>query len=184
MSTDEAWFRFVAVPAAALCAATPGYAVQYLSVEQAQRLMFGAGADFERRDLALSKEMAREIEKTSGVKVLRLQQPWWRVSEQGMAGGHFIVDQVIGKHEFITYAVALAENGTVRQIEILDYRENYGFEVRNPAWRAQFVGKTRADPLSLDADIRNISGATLSCRHISEGVKRLLATYEYFWRRR
>jgi Na+-transporting NADH:ubiquinone oxidoreductase subunit C len=184
MRADEAWFALIAAPAVTLCAATPGYAVQYLSVEQAQRLMFGAGASFERRDVTLSQEMAREIEKNSGVKVSRLQQPWWRVSGQGTAGGHFIVDEVIGKHEFITYAVALGESGAVRQIEILDYRENYGFEVRNPAWRAQFVGKTRADPLSLDADIRNISGATLSCRHISEGVKRLLATYEYLWRPR
>jgi hypothetical protein len=100
-----------------------------------------------------------------------------------MAGGYFIVDEVVGKHEFITYALALADNGAVRQIEILDYRENYGFEVRSPAWRAQFVGKTSADPFSLDADIRNISGATLSCRHLTEGVRRLLATHEYLRRR-
>jgi FMN-binding protein len=42
----------------------------------------------------------------------------------------------------------------------------------------QFVGKTASAPLKLDADIRNISGATLSSRHVTEGVRRLLATYE------
>jgi Na+-translocating ferredoxin:NAD+ oxidoreductase RnfG subunit len=42
----------------------------------------------------------------------------------------------------------------------------------------QFAGKTAADPLRLDGDIKNISGATLSCRHITDAVKRLLATYE------
>ena len=52
-----------------------------------------------------------------------------------------------------------------------------GYEVRNPEWRKQFVGKTAADPLRLNADIRNISGATLSSRHVTDGVKRVLATY-------
>ena len=40
------------------------------------------------------------------------------------------------------------------------------------------VGKSVADPLKLDVGIRNISGASLSSRHITDGVKRILATYE------
>ena len=32
--------------------------------------------------------------------------------------------------------------------------------------------------LKLDEDIQNISGATLSCRHLTDGVKRLLALYD------
>jgi Na+-translocating ferredoxin:NAD+ oxidoreductase RnfG subunit len=50
------------------------------------------------------------------------------------------------------------------------------FEIKK--WRAQFVGKTSKSTLKLDSDIKNISGATLSCRHITDGVKRLLAFYE------
>ena len=102
------------------------------------------------------------------------EQRVWRVS----GGGFFIVDEVVGKHEFITYAAGLNADGSLRQIEILDYRESYGYEVRTPAWRRQFVGKRAGDRLKLDDDIKNISGATLSCRHITDGVKRLLAFYE------
>jgi FMN-binding protein len=82
------------------------------------------------------------------------------------------------EHEFITYAVGLNANGSVKQIEVMDYRETYGGEIRNENWRGQFVGKTSESPLKLDRDIKNISGATLSCRHITDGVKRLLAFYE------
>ena len=32
-------------------------------------------------------------------------------------------------------------------------------------------------PLKLDEDIQNISGATLSCKHIAEGVRRVLAIH-------
>jgi Na+-translocating ferredoxin:NAD+ oxidoreductase RnfG subunit len=93
-------------------------------------------------------------------------------------GGWFIVDEVVGKHEFITYAAGLNADGSVKQIEIMDYRETYGGQIRDQKWRAQFVGKTGKSTLKLDSDIKNISGATLSCRHITDGVKRLLAFYE------
>jgi Na+-translocating ferredoxin:NAD+ oxidoreductase RnfG subunit len=98
----------------------------------------------------------------------------WKVSN----GGWFIVDQVLGKHEYITYALGLTATGAVKQIEILDYRETYGYQVRDESWRQQFVGKTAESPLNLDRDIRNISGATLSSRHITDGVRRLLVTYD------
>ena len=86
------------------------------------------------------------------------------------------IDKVYGKHEFITYAVALDTGGGVRGIEIMDYRESYGDQIRQPKWRAQFAGKRYGQPLAIDKQIKNISGATLSCVHITEGVRRLLAT--------
>jgi Na+-translocating ferredoxin:NAD+ oxidoreductase RnfG subunit len=89
--------------------------------------------------------------------------------------GRVIVDSVLGKFEQIDYAVALDAAGKVLAIEILTYREGHGAEVRLPAWRNQFVGKSAADPLKIGADIANISGATLSCTHITDGVHRLVA---------
>ena len=89
--------------------------------------------------------------------------------------GRVIVDSVLGKFEQIDYAVAVDAGGKVLAIEILTYREGHGAEVRLPAWRNQFVGKTAADPVRIGADIANISGATLSCTHITDGVHRLVA---------
>jgi len=97
----------------------------------------------------------------------------WRADN----GAMFFVDEVVGKHEFITWALGINPDGSVRGIEILDYRETYGAEVCEPNWRAQFVGKAHGAELRLHRDIRNISGATLSCRHLTDGVKRLLATH-------
>lgn len=65
----------------------------------------------------------------------------------------------------------------MKQIEIMQYNESYGYEVRNASWRAQFVGKSAHSPLQLNVDIKNISGATLSSKHITDGVKRLLQKY-------
>jgi Na+-transporting NADH:ubiquinone oxidoreductase subunit NqrC len=105
------------------------------------------------------------------------EQPAWAASVRGAVVGHVLMDEVIGKHELITYAVGIGADGGVRGVEILDYRETRGGEVRDPRWRAQFVGKRRGAPLRLEQDIQNISGATLSCRHITEGVRRLLGLH-------
>jgi hypothetical protein len=39
-------------------------------------------------------------------------------------GGWFIVDEVVGKHEMITYAVGISPNGSILGIEILEYVES------------------------------------------------------------
>jgi hypothetical protein len=93
----------------------------------------------------------------------------------GQPLGYVVTDDVVGKFELISYAVGLGLDGAVRQIEILSYRESHGGEIRLPAWRRQFVGKTAASPLRVGDDIANISGATLSCTHVSEGVRRIVA---------
>jgi Na+-transporting NADH:ubiquinone oxidoreductase subunit NqrC len=70
----------------------------------------------------------------------------------------------------------------VRSVEILEYRETYGGEIRNPAWRQQFVGKRFGSGVQLGKDIRNISGATLSSRHVTDGIRRLLVTWQLLLR--
>jgi uncharacterized protein with FMN-binding domain len=144
------WTPFVAAPAAIMLVA-PASATVYLTVEQAQQAIF-PGAAF-----------------SSGG-----QPGVFRTS----SGGYVIVDRVIGKHEYIKFAVGINANGTIKQIEILEYIESYGYEVRGAGWRAQFVGKSAASPLQLNVDITNISGATLSSRHLTEGVKRIMMAYQ------
>jgi len=164
--------RLLLIPVAALVVAAPVHATVYLSVEQAQALMF-PGATFTSVPVTLTPEQMKAIEKDSDVNVLSPQLKVWKSS----TGGWFIADQVVGKHDFIPFAVALDEHGAVKDVEILEYRETYGDQVRNANWRAQFTGKTHGAPLKVGDDIKNISGATLSSRHITDGVKRLLSTY-------
>ena len=165
--------RFLLLPVAASVASLPASATVYLSVEQAQALMF-PGATFTKDFRTLTADQARGIEKASDVNVRNREVMAWRAS----TGGWFIVDEVVGKHEFIPFALALDESGAVKDLEILEYREAYGDQVREPAWRAQFTGKKHGARLKLNQDIMNISGATLSSRHVTDGVKRLLATYD------
>lgn len=164
-------------PALATLSASPAYAVQYLDIAQAQKLFFPQADGFASLPLLLTAEQKAYVEKAAGLRMRYVRQPVWKVTENGTHVGWVVQDEVYGKHEFITYAVALDANGAVRGVEILDYRETHGREVRNPKWRAQFTGKQHGAPLKLGEDIQNISGATLSCKHVAEGVRRILALH-------
>jgi len=162
----------LAALAAPLLSPPAAYATTYLSIEQAQKLMF-PGQALKPAFLTLTPQQAAAIQRDSGVNVLNRELKAWRAAD----GGWFIADQVVGKHEFITFALALDASGAVKDVEILDYRESYGDQVRGAGWRAQFTGKRHGAALKLGADIKNISGATLSSKHVTDGVKRLLSTY-------
>ncbi len=163
--------RILVIPLAAAAVSSPAYAIVYLSVPQAQQLMF-AGQALTALPLTLSSADIAAIERDSGVKVYPGSLRVWKAAD-----GYFCTDSVIGKHDLIDYAVALSGDGKVRQVEILEYREAYGGEVRNAHWRSQFVGRHHGDPVTVGRDIQNISGATLSSQHLTEGIRRLLATY-------
>lgn len=165
------------VPVALACVAAPVQATQYLSVEQAQRALFPEADAFAATPVRLTAELRARPQAESLGPIRGDQLRAWAASRGGVLLGHVMVDEVIGKHELITYALGIGADGAVRNVEIMDYRESRGGEVRDPRWRAQFKGKRRDSPLRLEEDIQNISGATLSCRHITEGVRRLLVLY-------
>jgi hypothetical protein len=146
------WTAPIAISVSGVCAA---HAVEYLSVAAAQKLAFPPANRF------VELEAGRSWKAQAGDRLL----------------GLFVLDHVIGKHLYIDYAVSLDTGGRVRRVDILQYRESYGGEVRSESWLAQFAGKAAGSQLKVGADIRNISGATLSSMHVTEGVKRILAAY-------
>ena len=170
------WFTILPAAVAAVAAA-PASATVYLTIQAAQQAMF-PGAAFVGHDLALTPEQRSVIAKASAVGSFDKVQRVWDVRSGNKRIGWFIVDRVLGKHEMITYAVALTPDGAVKRVEILEYRETYGGEVRNPGWRQQFVGKRFGSALQLGRDIKTISGTTLSSRHVTDGVRRLVATWQ------
>lgn len=153
---------------------TSAFAVDYLSADQAAKLMFPDADAFEARTVPLDAAQLQQLE-AQGVRGRSASWPVRVARRGGTALGYVVSDEVMGKVELISYAVGLALDGSVKQVEILSYRESHGFEIRLPAWRRQFVGKGGASALRVGEDIANISGATLSCTHVTDGVRRIVA---------
>ena len=159
-------------------AASDALAERYLSPVEAQQVCFPQADQFEAQTISLTPEESKTIEQKSGAKVRARENRIWLARKGTNLLGLLVLDHVFGKHEAIEYAVAVSPEGAVLQVEILEYREHYGGEIRNAKWRDQFKGKTAGAKLKLDDDIHNISGATISCRNVTNGVRRVLATFE------
>src|SRR6201998_2272250 len=101
--------RYPLPGAAIVSLASPAFAVRYLSIEEAQKAAFPSAHFTE-------------------VQAGRV----WKAEGGGKVAGLFVFDRVIGKHLYIDYAVALSPSGAVQRVEILEYRESYGREVRRP----------------------------------------------------
>ena len=151
-----------------------GQAERFLTAEEALRLCFPKAQRFETLTLELRRDELKAIESETKQRIRKNEIKLWLALPYGV----LMADQVIGKHDFIDYAVAISTNGSVKQVEILEYREHYGGQVRQPKWREQLQGKTVRDRIKLGGDIYNITGATLSCRHVTEGVKKLLLVFD------
>lgn len=162
----------------AIAASGSAFATQYLSIDEAQHVLFQDATEFKPILLALSTEQMRQVEKLSGLPARSVQ---WRVMSAWHGEtllGYVVFDDVVGKYELISYAVGMNRDATVGQIEILAYRESHGFEIRNAAWRKQFAGKSVQAGLTVGEGIANISGATLSATHVTDGVRRIAAVVQ------
>jgi Na+-translocating ferredoxin:NAD+ oxidoreductase RnfG subunit len=74
--------------------------------------------------------------------------------------------------------VALDTVGAVQRVLLTAYRENIGGEVGSKRFMEQFKGKNAGSPLQLNRDIDGISGASLSSRAVTVGVRKAVG----FWK--
>jgi hypothetical protein len=74
----------------------------------------------------------------------------------------WVIDE-IGKVQNITFGI-LVEDGEVRSLRVLQFRESRGWEIRYPFFTRQFDRLRLTDTGNLSHNIDGISGATLSVK--------------------
>ncbi|MGH8259616.1 MAG: FMN-binding protein [Steroidobacteraceae bacterium] len=164
--------------AAALAPMQVVIAAEYLSVADAQKALFPQADRFNEVMLALSPAQRQRAAELAGPQPPHRSIRIWKALRGKETLGYVFVDEVVGRQEFITYAAGIDRTGRLGPLEILAYRESHGGEIRNPAWRRQFEGRQGLQQLTFRVDIKNISGATLSCEHVTEGVRWLVALWD------
>ena len=84
----------------------------------------------------------------------------------------------IGKEMPITVGIVV-DNGAVVRVRVLVYRESRGWEVKSPAFTAQFDGARLTPKQGLDRRIDGISGATLSVRALGRLARLALMLHQH-----
>jgi len=135
-----------------------------------------------RKDLIrLNSDKKSQIEERIGWKFPEEEFEVY-VGETGTrVDGYAVVQNTIGKHKPMTYMVGVDGQGSISDIELLIFREARGSEVRQKRFNSQYEGKTVLDPVRINKDIINISGATMSVRSMSAGIKRVLVLVDEFY---
>ncbi|MBV8144832.1 MAG: FMN-binding protein [Gammaproteobacteria bacterium] len=180
MSWFDRWTPWIGA-LGALGAGLPAQIVvasEYLSIDGAQKALFPQADRFSEVILSLSPAQRDRVAALAGPQPPHRSLRAWRALHGAEQLGFVFVDEVIGKEDFITYALAIDAGGRLSAPEVLVYRESHGGEIRNPGWRRQFAGRQGLDQLRVQTDIKNIAGATLSCEHLTEGVRWLAALWQ------
>lgn len=147
-------------------------------VGESLKTMFGNSISITRIVVTLTLEDKQSIIERAKSRWLADTIVVYRCSVGSSEIGYGFIDNVKGKTQFITYLVGMRPTASVQDIDVLAYRESYGGEIAYESFRKQFRQKTASDKLQPGKDIKNISGATISVRAITDGVRKTLATFE------
>lgn len=157
------------------------HAEVFMTEEDAVKIML-AGSERVRKDvIRLSQEKKDVIEQRIGWKFPEESFELYIGETGDTIDGYAMVNNTIGKHKHMTYMVGVDNRGACTDVELLVFREAKGSEVRRKRFNAQYEGKTVSDPIRINKDIINITGATMSVRSISAGVKRVLVLVDEFY---
>ena len=137
------------------------------------------GADKIKKDRVwLTKEQILAIEEINMFKLVENRFTFYQGIKNGKPMGAMLIDNIIGKSFPITFMTVLNTDGTVRDVEIMIYRESQGWEVKYDSFLRQFFGKNST---SDRRKILTITGATLSVNAIKLGVYKAMAAYEVLY---
>jgi len=110
-----------------------------------------------------------ENQKKLGFKVK--DQSLYKIIIEDQIEGYLFIDSKRSKFDLFDYMVVLNKDLSIKKVNILVYREDYGGEICSPTFLKQFNGKNYQSKLKLGDDVQGISGATISCRQSISGVK-------------
>ena len=161
------------LPAALFAAVPCAHALDLQSFEQAAQKLY-PGRKLTPADFKLTPEQFARLKSEYRVPALRPAFKVWQVE----GGGWLYLDQVWGLNDIVTYLAAIGADGKLLGIEVLVCAEGY-CDLYTPAWRGQLAGRSEGKWAPAEA-ATIVSGATLSCTHVAEGVKKLLAIHGRF----
>ena len=106
---------------------------------------------------------------------------YFDVFADGRRLGAAVVADEQGKYRPITFMAGVDTALRIVDVRVLVYRESRGGEVRHTRFLKQYRRKSLQNPLRINRDIVNITGATISVNALNAGVRKTLAVVEYLY---
>lgn len=156
-------------------------AEELIKIDGALKKIFPKTLEFKPQIIHLSSEQIRGIEEAAHMTFgdrHAYQVILYVAHEQNSIIGYAFEDTVKGKWGPIHYLVGFNTQGIIVQVIILDYQEIRGRPIAKKRFLRQYQGKGIADPLELQKDVDGISGATISSRSLTDGIRKLVHIFK------
>jgi hypothetical protein len=154
---------------------------EFMTEEEAVKTILPKSERVRKELIRLSQEKKELIEQRIGWKFPEDSFELYIGETGDKIDGYAMIHNTIGKYKPMTYMVGVDAKGTCTDVELLVFRDAKGSEVGKKRFNSQYDGKTVTDPIRINKDIINISGATMSVRSMSAGVKRVLVLVDEFY---
>jgi hypothetical protein len=154
---------------------------EFMTEEEAVKTILPKSQRVHKELIRLTPEKKELIEQRIGWKFPEESFELYIGETGDKVDGYAMIHNTIGKYKHMTYMVGVDPKGTCTDVELLVFRDAKGSEVGKKRFNAQYDGRTVSDPIRINKDIINISGATMSVRSMSAGVKRVLVLVDEFY---
>ena len=152
----------------------------YLTKKEAFALAFPGMDQIKKEKKWLTDTQKEAIGKILGEEYKKRRLTYYfGLNDGGQPSSAMIIGNEIGRSYPITFMVVINPDGTVKDVEIMVYREPHGWEVRFESFLSQFFGRDAGSPFD---DINNITGATLSVRSMTRGIKKAVAEFQVIYK--
>lgn len=156
----------------------PEHVKEYLTLDQALAKVFAQADSTWKETWAPEPQEISEMEELLGWRLGSPEFVFHRASKKGKDLGIAMVTEEKGRFKPITFMVKVSPQGQVESVLVMVYRESRGDGVKRKRFLKQFQGKSARSPLRMNRDVTSLSGATLSSRAVTAGVRRVLLLVE------
>jgi len=169
------WIRSATALLILLAAAT-GSAAEHLSQTEALALVF-PGATLERKEHFLTEEQRQHIQELAKVEVKSRYVVSYEARRDKELLGVAFFDTHVVRTQQETAMIAISPKGAILRVEVVQFREPEEYAAPE-RWKEQLKGQTLSPKLSLKADVRPLSGASLTAQALVDASRRALAEFE------
>jgi hypothetical protein len=154
-------------------------AAAHLSQAEALALAF-PGAKIDRREHFLTEEQKAKVKELASTEVPSRYIVGYEARKDGQLLGVAFFDSHIVRTLPETAMVAISPKGVVLRVEVVQFHEPEEYAAPG-AWTKQLEGKALTRRLSLKAEIRPLSGASLTASALVDASRRCLALFSVLY---
>ena len=100
------------------------------------------------------------------------------VIERLMAGdsliGYMVFASAKGRYDYFDYLILTGNQLKIKEIVILEYRSDHGYQIASKRWLAQFIGYNGEEAYRPGQQVDAISGASLSSANLCDDLFQIM----------